>query len=616
MLRVLSLVLAAACVLAAPGARARGLDTLGVLERQAVEDALATRGLVIDPLPEGKRIGTIHVVNHEVFSSRDGYFALLNIFHRTTREPIIRREVLQQTGDLYSQPLVEETVRNLRDGDLSSLVAILPVRSPVQSPQPGQVDLLVVTRDVWSLRFNTEFDAGEGTLRSLSTSLSENNLFGWRKRFSFAFNLGRGAYSVGPTYVDPNIAGTRLSFSGSYRSIYSRELGHPIPVAVGGPGSAQAESSDGWGLTSRREGYLVSGRLTYPLFSLASRWGASLAASYSNAIARSFLGNDLRLVDLRGTTARESLPYAYRLRSSSIDSQVVRQLGRKVMHKIALGHSLSSVRPTFLEGWPPLDAGERASFAAQVFPRSERLSSVYLSYVLFTPRYRVYRDLTTFDLGEDILLGPSVSAAVSRAAAFLGSENVYTGLSASAGWTFDLGDGLQKISFGWSGAVRDGELVDQNRGASIFLATPVLRKLVRLVGEAGVSVLVDNTRPNVYYTVGAESGLRGYATGEFLGQASWIGHLEARSAPLPLWALRFGLVAFYDVGHAANRFVDLGARHDAGLGLRLLIPQLNFYVLRIDWAIPFQNGERAPNGQLFTTAGFPGRISAGFRQVF
>jgi hypothetical protein len=604
MLRVSPLLVAAAVVLAPAAAGARGLEALGVLERQAAEDALAARGLRVDPAPEGKRVGTIHVVNHEVFSPRDGYFQLLNVFHRSTREQIIRREVLLQPGQPYVEALAEETVRNLGDSDLSSLVAILPVLPPAGAA-PGQVDLLVVTRDVWSLRFNTEFDFGEGEFRSLSTSLSENNLGGWRKRFSFAFNLGRGAWQVGPTYVDPNIAGTRLSFSGSFRATYTRDADPDVRAQHAGLG----------GLTGHQEGYSAGGRLSYPLFSLASRWGASLGASTSNGVSRAYAGKNLRLIDLRGTPAREALPYAYRLRSSSVDSQIMRSLGQRVLHRIAVGHSLSTVRPDFLRDYPPQDPVERAAFAAQVFPRSERLSSVYLSYVLFTPRYRVYRDFGTYDLREDVLLGPSVSASLSRAVSWLGSEYVYTGMSASVGWTLDLGNGLQKATVGWSGAVRDGRLVDQNRSASLFVASPMLRH-VRLIGEVGASVLVDNTRPNVYYTVGAENGLRGYATGEFLGQASWLGHLEARSSSLPLWALRFGMVGFFDAGHAADRVANLSAKMDAGLGLRLLIPQLNFYVLRVDWAIPFQNGEVAPTGGVYTTAGLPGRISAGFKQVF
>jgi hypothetical protein len=588
MLRLAPLAAAAIVALGPAVVQARGLESLGVLERQAVDDALAARALTIDPAPAGKRVRVIHVVNHEVFSPRDSYFQLLNYFHRTTREQIIRREVLLKPGDPYDETLAEETVRNLRDADLSSLVAILPI----QTNEPGLVDLLVVSRDVWSLRFNTDFDAGEGTLRSLSTSLSENNVLGWRKRFSFAFDLGRGNYDLGPTYVDPNIAGTRLSFSGSYRSVYTRETGD-------------------------REGYLVSGGLAYPLFSLASRWGASVSASHSNLIARSYLGNSLRLVDLPTTPEREALPYIYRQRSSSLDTKVTRSLGKRVIHQISIGQSLTSVRPDFLTDFPLEDPGSRSAFAAQFFPRSERLSWLYLSYNLFTPNYRVYHDFATYDLREDQRLGPSFAATLSRTFGWLGSERTYTTLSASAAWALDRGDGLQTASLSWSAYVRDGHLVDQVRSAALFLATPMLARRVRLIAQASAGVLLDSTRPSFYYTVGAENGLRGYATGEFFGHAAWwLGHLEARSAALPVWALRLGGVAFYDVGHAADRFVDLRARSDAGLGLRLLIPQLNFYVLRVDWAIPFQNGDAQPGFAPLTTAGFPGRISAGFRQVF
>src|SRR5688500_10745458 len=59
---------------------ARGIEALGVLERQAVDEALAARGLTIEPAPDGKLVGEIHVVNHEVFSQRDSYFQLLNFF--------------------------------------------------------------------------------------------------------------------------------------------------------------------------------------------------------------------------------------------------------------------------------------------------------------------------------------------------------------------------------------------------------------------------------------------------------------------------------------------------------------------------------------------------------
>ena len=50
-------------------------------------------------------------------------------------------------------------------------------------------------------------------------------------------------------------------------------------------------------------------------------------------------------------------------------------------------------------------------------------------------------------------------------------------------------------------------------------------------------------------------------------------------------------------------------RNDVGIGLRWLIPQFNASVIRLDWAVPLQDGN-------VTRAGMPGRISAGYLQAF
>jgi hypothetical protein len=90
-----------------------------------------------------------------------------------------------------------------------------------------------------------------------------------------------------------------------------------------------------------------------------------------------------------------------------------------------------------------------------------------------------------------------------------------------------------------------------------------------------------------------------------------VGHIELRTMPLPLFSQRFGGLLFYDVGHAARSLAVLHPYHDFGIGLRWLIPQFNSSVLRLDWAIATQ---ATPSG--LTRAGFPGRFTAGFKQVF
>src|SRR4051812_36609224 len=117
-----ALVLAAALWCAAAPAHAAdsapdgAKPALGRLEQESVDDAMTSLGLRVDPAPQGKTIGKIHVVNQEVFSKRDWYFQLLNIFHRTTRDYILARELLVKPGQPYdqAQALVEESTRNLQ----------------------------------------------------------------------------------------------------------------------------------------------------------------------------------------------------------------------------------------------------------------------------------------------------------------------------------------------------------------------------------------------------------------------------------------------------------------------------------------------------------------------
>ena len=63
---------------------------------------------------------------------------------------------------------------------------------------------------------------------------------------------------------------------------------------------------------------------------------------------------------------------------------------------------------------------------------------------------------------------------------------------------------------------------------------------------------------------------------------------------------------FYDIGDAVDSFDELHLKHDLGFGLRMLIPQLNWYVLRVDVGFPTQP----------STATSPVHVTAGFQQVF
>ncbi len=567
---------------------------LGRLEQESVDDAMKTLGQpLIDPAPQGKTIGRVLVVNEDVFSQRDWYFQLLNFFHRTTRSYILERELLLKPGDRYDQALVEESMRNLQSPpalviarrqvfqpELSSVVVILPIASPV----PGQVDLLLVTRDLWSLRFNTNFEYQGNKLVLLQTSLSENNLFGWRKYASVSFNFDQGAYYYGPQYLDPNIAGTRLQLWMSALFFTSRD-------------------------THQYEGNSQIATIRYPFYSLATRWAGGIDVVHQNAVVRDFLANGLRPVDLTATPAMEAIPLEYRRRITTVDGNVTRAFGVGVIQRLGAGYLVdarhSEVLPTFGNFADPSLAPE---FLAEYAPASETKSEPYLHYAMFTPRYAVLRDLDTFELRENRQLGASLDLQAGEGIPALGADRRALDLRGQAKYAIGPAGSYGYLQLYAEGRLWDGRWIDQRGTAIGYLATPLLGRLLRVVTQLEIDSLRADTRRTAII-LGGDTGLRGYAVGEFRGSTAVLGHVELRTVALPIWSQRFGTLLFYDVGDSAGTFDQLLLRHDVGVGLRWLIVQLNSAVLRFDWAVPLNDG-------VVTRAGLPGRLSAGYLQVF
>ena len=102
------------------------------------------------------------------------------------------------------------------------------------------------------------------------------------------------------------------------------------------------------------------------------------------------------------------------------------------------------------------------------------------------------------------------------------------------------------------------------------------------------------------------NGLRGFPVGAFAGVRSAVAQVEARTRSARfLFGIRWGLLAFYDVGHVADTIGALAPQHDVGIGLRSLTPQLSREVFRFDLAVPLTGDDR----------GHP-RFIAGYRQAF
>ena len=606
-----STVIALFFLLIAPArTHAAGYDDLGTLERGAVDTALAARGLAVETAPEGKVVGFVHVVNLDVFQPSDGgLLEWFNHFHRTSREHHVRRESLLLPGMVFDANLADETMRNLRnrnayslyDPTWSSIVAMVPV----QAAAPGTVDVLIVTRDVWSLRFNSDYNYQPGYLITLNASLAENNFLGWRKQASVEFLLHEGDMWLGPTYLDPNLLGTHLRLTVAVYQIWARKIGE---MAAGA-----------------HEGFSDWQRLEYPFYALSQRWGGFIDGSYTTSVFRIIKPNHYQAPTLwrvnpltEKCTDPIGLPNpgaaaacAYRSHVGAFSSGLTRSFPRAwLIQRVTAGNEIGLVRPSFS---PDIPTDAPDGFYQTYHRTSERTSGLYAQYDAFTPRYRTYRDLDSYDLAEDQRLGPSVTLKFGRASTWLGSDADFFRFKAEAHINLDLLGGFQNIGASWESRDYSDGLRDQLIKAQFFASTPVLERTVRVVAS-GVAGFMANNLHRTPVNVGGLEGLRGYPVNTFTGFNWYLAHVELRSMAVSVASLRLGGLAFADAGHAASTAGELGLYGDAGAGLRLLIPQLNAEVLRCDWAFPLRAYWIL--GQELVPAGWPGRISCGFRQAF
>ena len=137
-----------------------------------------------EPLPtdaelehSGAVFGDIQIDNKDVFDKSDpkdnkALFRLADKLHVRTRRSVIRHQLLFRSGEPYSRHAIEESARILRADRYFYDATIEPVRY-----HDGKVDVLVTTRDVWTLDPGFNFGRSGGS-NSTGASLQELNIFG------------------------------------------------------------------------------------------------------------------------------------------------------------------------------------------------------------------------------------------------------------------------------------------------------------------------------------------------------------------------------------------------------------------------------------------------------
>ncbi len=530
-------------------------------ERQTIAEVLGGKSLETDPSPEGKTVERVDVVPLDVFEERDILPRWLDVFHVTTREGVIRREVLLHPGDRYTQAVVDDIIRNLRRlPGVPQLSAVLVVAA--KGRDPDHVVLVVITKDVWSLRLNWDVVADPGGLDELVLQPSETNFLGTHQILGATFVLEPLTYTIGTHYTVPSIAGTRIATQVSADVMVNKETGNP-------------EGS---------YGTLLAGE---PLFAGTTEWAWDATVSWQDVFLRRYVNAQLyAYVD---PTTKQQLPFEYHSRQTNMVYEVTRAFGWDVHHDFTLAAGVT--RAVYQV---PRTSGVSTTtvndFASQYVPVSDTRVGPSLQYHTYAMRFLRVIDFDTLALQEDYRLGHDVVLRAYPSFKALGASRDVMGLYGAAQYTWAVRDGLFRLAFASTTepqADNDWQIADAAVQPTAHLATPTILGLGRLVLDGSMLYRWRNYL-NQTEILGGGDRLRGFPTNFFVGPSVMSYNVEARTRPVEILSMELGGVAFYDVGTTFSGSNDFIPYQSVGAGLRALFPWLDRTVFQADIGFPIK----------------------------
>ena len=537
----------------APPAAQRA-QTHSAYEQQTIDEALAALGAKLDPEPEGKLVERIDVVPLDVIEPRDPLPGLLNVFHVTTRESIIRREMLLREGDPFSQAVADETIRNLRQLPQLSVVLVFAAAGST----PERVRAVVVTKDVWSLRASWNAQFTGGGFESIELHPEERNLFGRHQAVNATFILEPSAYTLGAGYTIPRIGSSRVAVVADANLMINRASGS----------------------TEGSYGSLVAGQ---PIYSALTEWAWDALTEWEDIEQRHYVNAHLNeyydpLTNLR-------VPDEYRAREFKTAYNLRRSFGWDTKHDFLV--SLGIDRQVYRIDYSGFDARAVADFTKKAVPVSDTRVGPALQYETYAKRYVRVLDFDTLALQEDYRLGHDVVLRAAPSFRWLGASRDVLSLQASAQYTFALRDGLFRIGVATLTEPEVHRIADALFEPLALLVTPTIAGAGRIVLDASLMYRWRNYL-NQTTTLGGSDRLRGYPTNLFRDQNVVSYNVEFRSRPVEILSCQLAAVGFFDAGAAFSSFSTLEPLQSLGFGLRGLFPQLDRGVFRADIGFPIE----------------------------
>jgi hypothetical protein len=488
-------------------------------------------------------IGEVYFNIADIFNELDpredkALYRLANRLHIKTRESALRAQLLFTTGDRYTTRLIEETERALRRLDFIQDATIHPIAYDGQ-----KVDLLVQTRDVWTLQpgFSYERKGGEN---ETSIEIEEENLLGYGKSVQVEWSKDVERTAVLLQYRDPNVMWSR------WRS----ELSYSI----------------------NDDGRLRALDLERPFYSLDSRWSAGTTwFDFSRVDPRYDLGeivdefrHEESFAEIRGGIS-----------SGLVDGWTTRWLAG-----LRYDDNTFAIEPGRL---PPAE-----------LPPDRKLVYPWIGLQLIEDHYHTTQNLDQIGRVEDLYYGFSLTAQLGYASQALGSDRDAAIATVAARTALPFNERhLMFIDGSVSGRLESGDIADGlARGAVRYYWRWHERASFFALASGEASEALD---PEEQIQLGGDSGLRGYPLRYQTGTSRALLTLEQRlyTEWFPWRLFYVGGAVFFDVGRTWGRGAVGEESHgwlkDVGIGLRLGNARGAFgSVLHFDIAFPL---DRTPD---------------------
>jgi hypothetical protein len=489
-------------------------------------------------VPPGTPIVAIRVVRHDIFdldepeTSRAAY-RWVNKLHVLTHEGFVRSILLFEIGDALDPLLLAESELLLRGTGFLNPVTVVAL------PVAGGAEVVVETRDQWSIGIDASYDVSGSSTES-GFGIEDDNFLGTGKGIELEYESDAERTSTMVGYKDRSFRGGRWQID-----------------------LKNTSSSDGYAryLHVRRPFYSV----TTPRAGGFEWWQASSIEHLWSNTEKSVAGKEERR-DIEAW-------YGMRLPGSGIRTD-----------RLLLGAFGELAR---------FGAWTRSDGSPYPQPDDRDLIGPEIGWEHKTFRWQLVQGFRSWQRQEDLPLGPNWRVTTGLSLPALGGDRTRVRFGAA----FDVARWREQ-TYLWTladvtGRFESGDFA--NTLAHLELGGAVLGKAgLRLRAAADLGHDLDGERQ---LTLGADTGLRGYDPNSFDGTSRVVVNAEWRRRLTGefLHVAVLGLTAFADGGKTWGARVGPsteGWRGDVGVGLLLEITRASSVrIVRFEIAYPDRGSE-------------------------